>query len=219
MMIEFKDFKKGFGGELLFDIEHLVLREKLYWLVGANGVGKTTLLKSIAGLIPFTGDILVDEINIRKEKMKFRLAVNYAEAEPVYPEFLSGQDLLNLYGYSKKASSGQLNYLVSKFQVDGYLKKMAGTYSSGMAKKLSLVLAFLGYPKLILLDEPFISLDQQAIMHLQQLISEYFDMGTSFLISSHQDLKINDNLRASSLEVRNTAIIARTYAKDIQHGI
>jgi len=218
-MIEFKDFKKGFGGELLFDIEHLVLRERLYWLVGANGVGKTTLLKSIAGLIPFAGDILVDEINIRKEKMKFRLVVNYAEAEPVYPEFLSGQDLLNLYSYSKKASSGQVTYLLNKFQIDGFLKKMAGTFSSGMAKKLSLVLAFIGNPKLILLDEPFISLDQQAIEHLQQLISEYFDMGTSFLISSHQDLKINANLMATSLEVKNSEIIARTYAKDIQHGI
>src|ERR1700691_2601355 len=116
-MIEFKTFRKAFDEEPLLDIGHLILSERVYWLVGDIGVGKTTLLKSIAGLIPFRGDILVDGINIRKQKMKFRQIVNYAEAEPEYPKFLTGLDLLDLYRYTKKATSEQVKYLVDNFRI------------------------------------------------------------------------------------------------------
>ena len=64
------------------------------------------------------------------------------------------------------------------------------SYSSGMLKKLSLVLAFIGNPVLILLDEPFITLDMDAVRGLQQLIEQKQAAGVSFCISSHQDLEI-----------------------------
>jgi ABC-2 type transport system ATP-binding protein len=208
-MIEFKTFRKAFDEEPLLDIGHLILSERVYWLVGDIGVGKTTLLKSIAGLIPFRGDILVDGINIRKQKMKFRQIVNYAEAEPEYPKFLTGLDLLDLYRYTKKATSEQVKYLVDNFRIGEYAGTKAGSYSSGMAKKLSLILAFIGRPKLILLDEPFITLDQQAIIDLQRLIKEYVDSGISFLISSHQAFQIDNKITAFSLEVKNMTLNAR----------
>jgi ABC-2 type transport system ATP-binding protein len=86
-----------------------------------------------------------------------------------------------------------------------------GSYSSGTIKKLSLVLAFIGNPPLILLDEPFATLDAEAAILLGELISEYQqDLGVSFIFSSHQPIKpgsfpINKNLMIADHSILLTA--------------
>jgi len=81
--------------------------------------------------------------------------------------------------------------LVATFQAGSYLSKAVNTYSSGMQKKLSLILAFLGQPKIILLDEPLITLDEQTVQLMYQLIVQYHQQHhVSFLISSHQDISM-----------------------------
>src|SRR5207253_2363557 len=100
--------------------------------------------------------------NTQKNMLSYRRIVNYAEAEPLYPEFLKGSDLVSLYQNTKAASSEQVQKLLTKLGVVNFQSKEIGTYSSGMIKKLSLVLAFMGNSKLILLDEPLITLDKDA---------------------------------------------------------
>ena len=70
-----------------------------------------------------------------------------------------------------------------------YIDSPLGTYSNGMLKKLSLVLAFIGTRRLVLLDEPLITLDSQALKILYQwIVDKNTQDGTSFLLSSHQEL-------------------------------
>jgi len=71
--------------------------------------------------------------------------------------------------------------------VDTFFEKSCETYSSGMLKKLSLVLAFLDDPKMIILDEPLITLDEQTRLSLFQIIAEKSE--TIFMISSHQPVE------------------------------
>jgi ABC-2 type transport system ATP-binding protein len=79
--------------------------------------------------------------------------------------------------------------IAKKLGVDVFLDSPCETFSSGMMKKLSLVLVFLGTPRLILLDEPFITLDEQARYSLYELIQQSFQSpDTVILISSHQDI-------------------------------
>jgi ABC-2 type transport system ATP-binding protein len=187
-MLSFHDYKKQFGSQTIISTPMLELGHGIYWLKGQNGSGKTTLLKSISGLIPFDGRIAVDGKDIRADRVAYTRIVNYAEAEPLYPGFLTGRDLIELYTDTKTATKAQVQGLIDAFGIASYAGNSISTYSSGMAKKLSLVLGFMGNPKLILLDEPLITLDQQALETLQSLVLQYYANGVTFLITSHQEI-------------------------------
>jgi ABC-2 type transport system ATP-binding protein len=189
-LIRFIQYSKAYNDTLIISAD-LQLEHGLYWLKGENGSGKTTLLKSVAGLIPFSGQIEVAGSEINTDRIGYRHKVNYAEAEPLYPSFLTGTELLDFYIATNKASRAQASGLVDALGVGSYINNKIGTYSSGMVKKLSLVLAFVGTPSLILLDEPLITLDQQAVGNLLQLIEHTWQQGVSFLITSHQEFEFN----------------------------
>jgi len=190
-MLSFKNFNKFYNNICILEIENLFLGEGVYWVKGINGSGKSTLLKSVAGIISFKGEILLNEkISINKHPVAYRRLVNFAEAEPIFPDFLRGRDLIQLFLASKKAVKNQENSLLENMQMSGYIDQPIRTYSSGMLKKLSLVLAFLGKPDLILLDEPLITLDKKSVETLYQWISEsHKKTGVNFLITSHQPLE------------------------------
>jgi ABC-2 type transport system ATP-binding protein len=73
--------------------------------------------------------------------------------------------------------------------MQGYLTNPLGTYSSGMLKKLSIVLAFLGNPKLILLDEPLITIDTESLKVIYEwIVTKHREENVTFILSSHQPL-------------------------------
>lgn len=184
-MLELVNYQKSFGSREVLRIPYLKLSIGIHWLKGENGVGKSTLLKSIAGISGFNGSILLNGADSSKRPVEYRKAVNYADAEPVFPDFLTGNDLVKLFSETKSADLDKTSILLRELRID-YLKEPVSTYSSGMLKKLSLVLAFLGHPEVILLDEPLITLDAESIKTVLSWISE--NKNTIFLITSHQDI-------------------------------
>ena len=190
-MLTITQFRKKYPGNAnpVLSIDKLELNAGAYWLKGENGSGKTSLLKSVAGLIPFEGNIMVNDLNIHKNRMDYTKIVNYAEAEPLYPSFLTGGELVNFY---TKIKGGKFpEQLFIQLGVEKFMDNKTATYSSGMVKKLSLVLGFIGNPLLVLLDEPLIALDSVAATVLQACIAAYCRQGVSFLITSHQQLDNN----------------------------
>ena len=149
------------------------------------------MLKCAAGLIPFEGEIFVKDTNIRQQRRAYLQQVNFAEDEHLYPSFLTGKDMLSFYFKSKGGDTRCAQELIKALGVNHYLEQKIGSYSSGMVKKLSLVLAFIGYPLVILLDEPFITLDRETVQVLQYVIEEKHLAGVSFCISSHQEFELN----------------------------
>jgi ABC-2 type transport system ATP-binding protein len=188
-MLHINNYKKFYDSNLVLNIPSLELQHNIYWLKGENGSGKTTLIKSIAGLVPFDGTIAVGDADIRQQRMQYRSFVNYAEAEPLFPGFLTGEDLVSFYAEVKNAPDSQVQSLIKAFGVGHYVGSKTSTYSSGMGKKLSLVLGFIGNPKLILLDEPLITLDEASLATLKRLIEEYYNKGVTFVITSHQEIE------------------------------
>jgi ABC-2 type transport system ATP-binding protein len=210
-MLQFTKFTKSYGPLLVLQIGDLVIKPGIYWVRGANGSGKTSLLKAIAGIIDFDGDIIIDEtISLKKHPVQYRKIVNFAEAEPLFPEFLTGQDMINLFVSAKNAAKTQADHYIETMKMGAYIQEPIGTYSSGMLKKLSIVLAFLGNPKLILLDEPLITIDTDSLKILYKWIEEkHAKENVSFLISSHHTL---DGLRVAHQLVveRQTAVLKST---------
>jgi ABC-2 type transport system ATP-binding protein len=189
-MLQFANVYKTYDQQPVLEISSLKLERNIYWLQGINGSGKTTFLSMLAGLIPFKGDILLDGINLRESPLSYRRLVNFAEAEPLYPDFITGLELVSFYQDIRKAASVQTDLLVNLFKMHRFLSMPVGTYSSGMIKKLSLLLAFIGKPSLILLDEPLATLDEGSIHVLPDLIRAYHkEFKTCFIFSSHQPFK------------------------------
>lgn len=190
-MLHFLKFQKSYGSYLALDIENLSIEPGIYWIKGANGSGKSTLLKAIAGILSFKGDILLNNhISLKKQTVAYRRLVNFADAEPIFPEFLTGKELVSVFASAKRASAGQEAYFIQSMQMQPYINQLVRAYSSGMLKKLSLVLAFMGNPEIILLDEPLITLDTASLKILYTWIAERHQRnGTSFLLSSHQALE------------------------------
>ncbi len=190
-MLQFQNFTKSYGNYPALKIENLSFETGIYWIKGVNGSGKSTLLKSIAGILAFDGDIMLEEsISIKKQPVAYRKLVNFAEAEPVFPDFLTGTEMIALFTAAKGAPARQEEQYIKNMGMQSFIDRPVGTYSSGMMKKLSLLLAFLGNPKLILLDEPLITIDTASLAILNTWIRERYEQeGTSFLLSSHQILE------------------------------
>jgi len=187
-VLTLKDITKAYHETVILDIPELQLQHNIYWLLGGNGAGKTTSMKVMAGLIPFKGDIyLENNISCRKQPVQYRRFVNYAEAEPVYPGFLTGNDLVSLYLKTKGNGYQDIKELIALLSIHTFIHRPVSTYSSGMLKKLSLLLAFTGTPKVILLDEPLITLDKQTVPLLYDIIESFYSKhGVTFCITSHQ---------------------------------
>ncbi len=189
-MLQIKSLKKIYRDQLVLNIDQLSISEGFYWIKGENGSGKSTLLKCIAGLIPFEGNINLFGVENNKQNLKdYRSLVRYAIAEPDFPDFLKGTDLIKLYENVTEANPKQIAEITKKLGVDKFQHRKIGEYSSGMAKKLSIALAFISNPKLILLDEPFSTLDAETGKILIELIEDYLPKGTSFIVTSHQDFE------------------------------
>lgn len=188
-MLHVKNLLKKFGDKTVLDIEKLSIPPGITHLKGINGSGKTTFSRIVAGLIPFRGEVLlINKYSPIANKVQYRKLVNYAESEPLYPEFFTANDLIAFVGQAKGASKKDQISFTELFGVDAYLYDTIGTYSSGMLKRLSLCLAFMGTPALILLDEPFNTLDTDAIELLKNLIHDQRRTNVSFVLVSHQDV-------------------------------
>jgi ABC-2 type transport system ATP-binding protein len=187
-MIILSDVKKSYGSRTILNIPHLEIPAGIHWLQGGNGIGKTTLMKIIAGIHPFEGKVQVDDVALQNKPVAYRKLTAYAEAEPLFPEFLTGTELIHFVQQTRKASDIQIDDLLAQLGIADFIKHPVGTYSSGMLKKLSLMMSFIGDMQLILLDEPLVTLDVTFIPKLLSLIDTRQKAGASFIISSHQPL-------------------------------
>lgn len=206
-MLQLSNIKKHFHHFLALDIPEIKFQKGLSWIKGANGSGKTTLFKIIAGMAPFHGEIILNEnICCKKNPQQYRLYVNYAPAEPLYPAFLTGADLFDFYVKCKKGNTEQVNMLCDTFNMYEYIDNPVGTYSSGMLKKFSIACAFIGNPKLIVLDEPLITLDESSAQNLYSIISKSLKEETAILISSHQQVNLSGFENCTNYFVANKTI-------------
>lgn len=189
-MIKFLNFTKSYGKTPILEVPELVLNKGIYWIKGVNGSGKSTLLKSMSGMLSCDGDVVIENnISLKNNPVEYRKIVNFGEADPLFPLFLTGLEMIDLFVSAKNGSKNQKEKLIESLNMQQYIGSAVNSYSSGMLKKLSLLLAFIGKPKVILLDEPLITIDTDSLNILYSWIAEeHVKNQTTFLITSHQPL-------------------------------
>lgn len=186
-MITLNRVAKHYYDKLIISVPAFTFDTAITWISGVNGSGKTTLLKIMSGMIPYEGEVTLNGIDLKRQPVQYRKMISFAEAEPLYPSFITGSELVEYYQAVRKADNDKIQELIDFSGLRQQLKNPIGTYSSGMVKRLSLLLAFIGHAPIIMLDEPFATLDAEGINALPGLITDYHvRYGCSFIFSSHQ---------------------------------
>ncbi|MCG2388073.1 ABC-2 type transport system ATP-binding protein [Staphylococcus epidermidis] len=170
--------KKIGNKTILEDVSLNLKRGQIIGLVGANGAGKTSLMKVILGYSSYQdGTFRIIENKNKKSNVGALI-----ENPGIYP-FMSGYDNLKLLNETK--NTHDIDTIVSQLNMDNYIHNKAKTYSLGMKQKLGIAIAFLNQPQLIILDEPMNGLDPKAVRDVRELIVKKAQEGVTFLISSH----------------------------------
>ena len=193
-MIEVKNLTKKFGKfTALDDLNLSFTNTKSIALIGPNGCGKTTLIKSILGLnVIETGDILVDGKSV-KDDYRYRRDIGYMPQIGRYPENMSIGQTIKMIKDTRKISETHLDTeLLENFELEKMYDKKMGTLSGGTTQKVSAVLAFMFDPKVIILDEPTAGLDPLASEILKNKIIKEKNRGKLIIITSHLLSELDD---------------------------
>jgi ABC-2 type transport system ATP-binding protein len=186
MVLSLDSLEQRYGQHEVLQIPAWNIDYGIYWIHGENGAGKSTLFRTLAGMLPYSGSIVLDgKYDLKQQPTDYLLRLSLGEAEPLYPSFLTPADLISFVAEARKSPAGQAEMLIDALGIN-YLKNPFGSCSSGMVKKVSLALAFLGNSSLIILDEPLITIDKEARAALFELIKTYHASGVTFMLSSHQ---------------------------------
>ena len=188
-IIETRDLCKQYGDALR--VAHLNLNVpegSVYGFLGPNGAGKSTTLKMILGLVhPTTGDIQVlGQPMDHAHRLTVLQQVGSLIENPSYYGHLTGEENLRIVQTLRGAPEKDIQEVLQIVRLDGQKDKQVAHYSLGMKQRLGLAAALLGYPKLLILDEPTNGLDPAGIQEMRELICSLpRRFGMTVVVSSH----------------------------------
>ncbi len=178
---------KTYGSLWALDDVSLTVEGGIFGLLGANGAGKSTLFQAVLHLLdPDAGSIRVCGIDVRTDSVAARKMIGYLPEEPQLYARLTGNELLRFVaGLRELDNADERHELLAYFELDGQADELIGGYSLGMRKKIALIAALMGQPRLVLLDEPLNGLDTEHMRRLRLRIEVMAAGGSTFILSSH----------------------------------
>ncbi len=154
-------------------------------LLGPNGAGKSTVIKSIAGLLKYTGSIEIK--NFPNKSIEAKREFSYVPESPSLYELLTVEEHINFIAkaYNIEDYKDKAKELLERFDMIDKKDKLGKELSKGMQQKVSIICGLITDPNLILFDEPMIGLDPKAIKELKSMFLELREKGKSIIISTH----------------------------------
>lgn len=192
-MITLKNINKKFGRlKVLQDVNLEFKAGECIALIGPNGCGKTTLIKSILGMVlPDNGDILLNNESILK-KFEYRNKIGYMPQIGRYPDYMTIAQIIDMIKQIRNSKNELDEDLIKAFKLDKMSDKQMRTLSGGTTQKVSATLAFLFNPNILILDEPTAGLDPLAAEILKEKIIKERNKGKLILITSHLLSELDD---------------------------
>lgn len=189
-MIEVKNLTKKYGpNTAVEDLSFTVEKGQIYGFLGPNGAGKSTTMNIMTGyLAPTSGQVRINGHDIVEDGQAARKCIGYLpEIPPVYPEMTVEEYLLFAAGLKKISGSEKEKMIMEAMDMTGILEvknRLIRNLSKGFRQRVGLAQAILGYPEVIILDEPMVGLDPKQIIEIRELIRKLSRKHT-VILSSH----------------------------------
>lgn len=196
-VLEVCDLKKNYGKTAAVGgVSFAVQPNKIVGLVGPNGAGKTTTINMILGVLePSGGGVIVDGIDISKERSKALLRTNFTAVYAQLPGNLTVSQNLRIFGliYGVHDLKKRIGEIIAEFDLEKFRDVRCGVLSSGEQTKVGLAKAMLNMPRLLLLDEPTASLDPSTAQIVRKQIKDYAASGAGGVLwTSHNMYEVSD---------------------------
>jgi ABC-2 type transport system ATP-binding protein len=190
-VLEVKGLVKRFGDTIaVAGIDLAVEAGSFYGIVGPNGAGKTTTLSMVTGLLrPDAGTVRVHGVDVWSDPVAAKRNMGVLPDRLRLFDRLTGAQLLfysgTLRGLSDETVRARTADLANAFGFEDALNRLVTDYSAGMSKKIALAAAMIHSPRILILDEPFESVDPVSAANVTQILRTYVDSGGTVVVSSH----------------------------------
>ena len=191
-MIELKNISKEYkkGKKVIDNLNMIVNDGEIFGFLGPNGVGKTTTIKMMTGILDIdNGDIIIDGKSIKTNPIEAKMSMGLVPDSPDAFLKLKGIEYLNfmadVYEVSSDDRKNRINELSEKFEISNVLNNKIESYSHGMRQKIVIIGALLHNPKNWILDEPMTGLDPKSSFELKRLMREHVNKGNMVFFSTH----------------------------------
>ena len=189
--VSIEGLTKDYGSVRAVDGLDLVIpKAEVFGLLGPNGSGKTTTINCLTGLLkPTEGTIRVMGLDVQEKGPEAREVMGVSPQETAIYPYLTGEENIRLFGelYSvpRKTLDARVDYVLEKLGLLDEARRRVGKYSGGMKRRVSIAMALVTDPKVVLLDEPTVGMDPQARRAVWDFIVELRDRGKTIVLTTH----------------------------------
>ena len=191
-MIEIKNVSKTYNGvkKAIKNVSFKVDGGEIFGFIGHNGAGKTTMIKSIVGILDFEdGDILINGKSIKSNPIECKMNIAYVPDNPDLYENMKAIDFINficdMYEIDKDTRKKNVLKYAKMFEIDEKLGDDISSFSHGMKQKVALIAALSHNPKVLIMDEPFVGLDPKAVFDMKEIMRSMAKEGKTIFFSTH----------------------------------
>lgn len=192
ILFSIDNLSKSYGNFLAVDgISFDIRKGEIFGLLGPNGSGKTTIIKSILGEIQIeNGNISLLGLNALKNQIEFKSQIGYVSEDSFLYESMTPEKLFNFIFSIRQTNDNKkftkrLQEYLSILDLTQYYKKPIIALSKGTKRKIEIIAALLHNPKLIIMDEPYNGIDSISIATLNKILRMHINQGASILFSTH----------------------------------
>ena len=191
-MIEIKSVSKSYNGKkmVLKNISFKIESGEIFAFIGHNGAGKTTMIKSIMGILDFEeGDILINGRSIKEEPIECKKIMAYVPDNPDLYENMKAIDYINfvcdMYDTSLEIRKENTLKYAKMFEKEDKINDDIASFSHGMKQKIALIAALSHNPEILIMDEPFVGLDPKAVYDMKEVMRNMAKSGKTIFFSTH----------------------------------
>ena len=223
-LVNVNNLSKNFSSfEAVKEVSFSINESEILGLLGPNGCGKTTTIGMMLGLLkPTSGDVIINGLNVEKNRINLLKKMNFISPYIELPKKLTVKENLMVYGklYSVNNINNRIDYLTETLRLSEFINKKTGELSSGQKNRVSLAKAVVNDPDILLLDEPTASLDPETGDFVRTFIEKISsEKKISILLASHNMNEVK-RLCKSILMMKDGKIIDRGTPSEIinKHG-
>lgn len=215
--------KKSYNGGKSYasdNINFFVDAGEIVGLVGKNGAGKSTIIKSITGIMPFNeGEISICGYDVRYEPISSKKSLGYVPDVCNAFDKMTGMEYLNfvadVFKVAKEDRAKRIESFQKCFPLGDSIHKSISAYSHGMKQKISIMASLISNPKLWILDEPITGLDTQTSLNLLNYMKDYAKKGNAVLFSSH-NLDIVQKICDRAIIINQGKLVANLNIEELE---